>query len=278
MTNEEMLERLKKCFTNFRFPGGYQELALTNEKELNSLVIDLLKDVRREKTEKRLIRLAMNSTYGKYGSVITGGYYINTLADTNIKDRIKMLESLLATELDVPDLYPSVALFSKPATFKVDDYFTKHYIINDGKIITKKAVVLGPSKTNGRNIESVTVDKYCANDVKFMERIISKDIKPKVMFNGPATIFQYGDFKTVVKCDEEDEFDRLVGLGVALYRYYRQHINYKKQYQTLSYFMDLDELAHYALHQFCDHSVNKKGNLAKELKKHDEGTWITLDI
>lgn len=64
MTSKEVLERLKKCFTNYRFPGGYQELALTNEKELNSLVIDLLRDVRREKTEKRLIRLAMNSTYG----------------------------------------------------------------------------------------------------------------------------------------------------------------------------------------------------------------------
>ena len=117
----------------------------------------------------------------------------------------------------------------------VDDYFTKHYLIMDGKI-TKAAVILGPSKDV----------KISNNNNGGIVRRLSE--QPKVMFNGPATIFQYGDFKTVVKCNEEDKFDRLVGLGVALYRYYRQHKD------------------------------NKKGNLAKELVKYGEGTWIELDI
>ena len=280
MTNKEMLRRLEDAFVRENVTYDYDgEVYKIGTVELSypcyeKLIKDLEKDALREEVlkpmRKNYLKYYGMSTYGKYGSVITGGYHINALADMDIKDRIKML--------DVHELYPSVALFSKTATFKVDDYFTKHYIINDGKIITKKAVVLGPSKTNGRNIESVTVDEYCANDVKFMERIISKDVKPKVMFNGPATIFQYGGFKTVVKCDPKDSFDALTGLGIALYRYYRQHKDYKKQYQTLSYFMDLDELVRYALYQFCGWNVSKIRNLEKKLKKFDDGTWITLDI
>lgn len=256
MTNKEMLRRLEDAFVRENVTHDYDgEVYKIGTVELSypcyeKLIKDLEKDALREEileqTRKSLYKLAKTSTYG------IGGCHLPKLSDMNTKEKMEALELLMTRELDVrdlyPNLYPSVALYSKPATFKVDDYFIKHYQIVDGKI-TKAAVVRA-----------------------------KEEPKLKVMFNGPATIFQYGDFKTVVKCDEEDKFDRLVGLGVALYRYYRQHINYKKQYQTLSYFMDLDELAHYALHQFCDHSVNKKENLAKELKKHDEGTWITLDI
>lgn len=46
-------------------------------------------------------------------------------------------------------------------------------------------------------------------------------IPPRVTFNGPATIvfWDNGD-KTVVKCSEDDTFDKKTGFLMAYYRYH----------------------------------------------------------
>ena len=230
MTNREILNRIKKCFTNFRFPGGYEELALTNKDAFESLISDLLRDAHREeqfeKTRKNYMKYYSMSTYGKDASIITGGCHINTLANMTVGERIKMLESLRTTE--------------------VDDYFIKHYQINDEKI-TKKACVVVRAK---------------------------EEPKPQVMFNKPVTIFKCGDFKTVVKCDEEDKFDVDIGLGIALYRFYRQNKSTRKHFNKLAEYMDLEQLADYALDYFCDFSKKKRNGLFND---DPVNGWYRLD-
>lgn len=215
MKNKEVLERLKKCFTNCGFPGGYEELVLTNEKELNSLFNDLLKDVECEEALQ-----GMRKNYMKYYKMSTYG-----------KDVL------------CPCCHRSCLEMTG------DDYFMKHYLINDVKI-TKKACAVIRAK---------------------------EEPKPQVFFDDPYTILKWGDFTTIVKCDEIDEFDPFVGLGIALYRYYRQHKDYKKAYQKLNYVMEFEELYHYALHQFCGFDANKRVALAKKLKNSEKGSWIKLD-
>ena len=105
-----------------------------------------------------------------------------------------------------------------------------------------------------------------------------KDNTPKVMFNGPCTIFQWGDFKTVVKYVEDkktkDKFDVDIGLGIALYRYYRQAKSTRKQFDKLAKYLDLYQLADYALDYFCDFSKKKRNGLFND---EPVNGWYRLD-
>ena len=219
MTNREILNRIKKCFTNFKWPGGYEELALTNRDAFESLISDLLRDAEEEKKQasieglfKSWSKIAMNSTYGK-----------DALCPCCHRSCLEMTG---------------------------DDYFMKHYLINDVKI-TKKACAVIRAK---------------------------EEPKPQVFFDDPYTILKWGDFTTIVKCDPEDKFDRATGLGIALYRYYRQHKDYKKAYQKLNYTLKFEELTLCAVLQFCSYGLDRVEVLYKKLKKFNEGSWNELDI
>ena len=120
-------------------------------------------------------------------------------------------------------------------------------------------------------------DKFARENIilkKDAENILGHNA-PKVMFDGPYTIFQWGDFITVVKCDEEDEFDVDIGLGIALYRYYRQNADTRKQFNKLAEYMFLSQLADYALDYFCGFSKKKRSRLFNN--NPVEGGWYRLD-
>lgn len=141
-----------------------------------------------------------------------------------------------------PNYSGTFAFYSKRDVELLEEYFTQHYQV-DGKAFAGKAVV----------------------------RHVSY---PKVMFNGPCTIFQWGDFKTVVKCDEEDEFDVDIRLGIALYRYYRQNADTRKQFNKLAEYMFLSQLADYALDYFCGFSKKKRNRL---FNNNPVNGWYRLD-
>lgn len=65
---------------------------------------------------------------------------------------------------------------------------------------------------------------YWYNDyMKTMEtyKSINKNLIKNVIFNNPATIVFWGDgTKTVVKCDDEDEFDPEKGLAMAIAKHF----------------------------------------------------------
>lgn len=130
---------------------------------------------------------------------------------------------------------------------------------------------------------------YCKNDVALTEKMLavvrynsitgkiqplSQCMSPEVMFNENCTIFRWKNFKTVVKCDEEDKFDVDIGLGIALYRYYRQDADTKKQFNKLAEYMDLEQLADYALDYFCGFSKKKRNKLFNDAPVKG---WIKLD-
>lgn len=238
MTNREILNRIKKCFTNFKWPGGYEELALTNRDAFESLISDLLRDAEEEKKQasieglfKTWTKIAMNSTYGK--DALCPFCHRSTLSNMDIEERIKIAEPIKVTDLQ-----------------------------------------------NGRNADQVSTYEYCDNDIKFIQKVYNKNLKPKplVFFDEPYTILKWGDFTTIVECDPEDKFDRATGLGIALYRYYRQHKDYKKAYQKLNYALKFEELALCAVLQFCGYNSYKVEALTKKLKKFNEGSWNELDI
>lgn len=78
--------------------------------------------------------------------------------------------------------------------------------------------------------KNLTIEEYCKNDVKTTEKAISgihltsdnyyKELGfgiEKVIFNDPATIVLWNDnTKTVVKTQEDDEFDEEIGLAMAI--------------------------------------------------------------
>lgn len=162
--------------------------------------------------------------------------------DAEYEDEIKLaLNSIYGLGI-APNYSSQFAVYSKRDVESIKEYFTQHYQV-DGKAFAGKAVV--------RHVNY-----------------------PKVMFNGPCTIFQWGDFKTVVKCDEEDEFDVYIGLGIALYRYYRQNADTRKQFNKLAEYMFLYQLADYALDYFCGFSKKKKNGL---FNNEPVNGWYRLD-
>lgn len=233
MTNREILKRLKDCVVRenvtYFTDGSAQGVQTVGTIELSHpfyewLIHDLEKDALREEvleqTRKGIYKIAKASTYGKYsydGFIRVDSGDWKELYEQSLSDR-----------------------------FKISNYFTKHYIINDGKITKNVCAVV-------RNVDYPT---------------------PKVMFNGPCTIFQWEDFKTVVKCDEEDEFDVDIGLGIALYRYYRQNADTRKQFNKLGEYMFLLQLADYALDYFCDFSKKKRNGL---FNNEPVNGWYILD-
>lgn len=62
------------------------------------------------------------------------------------------------------------------------------------------------------------------------------DIK-KVIFNNPATIILWSDgTKTVVKCQEGDEFDKELGMAMAISKkYFNNEGNFNEQFKKWCY-------------------------------------------
>lgn len=260
MTNREILNRIKKCFTNFKWPGGYEELALTNRDAFESLISDLLRDAEEEEKRasiegllKSWSKIAMISTYGK--DALCPCCHRSCLEMTN-KQKLEMAKPLTPSPI-------------KEDEFKLDSFkstplkFELHLgePIDDAKFVFKAfPKVVNLSEKNNGGIKRRLEDK------------------PVVYFDEPYTILKWGDFTTIVECDPEDKFDRATGLGIALYRYYRQHKDYKKAYQKLNYALKFEELALCAVLQFCGYNSYKVEALTKKLKKFNEGSWNELDI
>lgn len=109
---------------------------------------------------------------------------------------------------------------------------------------------------------------------KFKTAKLIKPVK-RVMFNGNATILEIGDFKTVVKCDEEDEFDEIIGLGLALSRYYTKHRATRKEMETLKYCFhpQYEDLAAYCIHKYFEYDEKC---ILDFFNKIEKGKWIDL--
>jgi len=95
----------------------------------------------------------------------------------------------------------------------------------------------------------------------------------RVMFNGNATILEIGDFKTVVKCHEDDQFSYVTGLGLALYRYYKKQPSTKKDFKNLSFYMNYDGLAEYCFEKYFNFDKKRIWNFLKNCNK---GKWLEL--
>lgn len=183
----------------------------------------------------------------RYGTcVLDYNTYLNLIKDiekdVEHEDALKIALNSVYGLHTTPNYSSQFAVYSKRDVELMEEYFTRHYQVVE-KTFAGKAVV----------------------------RHVSY---PKVMFNGPCTIFQWGDFKTVVKCDEEDEFDVDIGLGIALYRYYRQNADTRKQFNKLAEYMFLSQLADYALDYFCGFSKKKRNRL---FNNEPVNGWYRLD-
>lgn len=100
----------------------------------------------------------------------------------------------------------------------------------------------------------------------------------QVMFNQKTTILKIGNFKTVVKCDNRDKFVPIIGLGIALYRYYRQDKSTKGMIKSLETETKLShlKLAEYAFNYFSDFNKSKAKKVCELINKYEEGKWIDV--
>lgn len=110
-------------------------------------------------------------------------------------------------------------------------------------------------------------------ELKWSYKVIEK--KNRVMFNGPATILEIGDFKTIIKCHEEDEFDFIIGLGLALGRYYEKQPSTKKDFKYLKKNLNDWEFSRYCLSKYFDYD-NKR--ILKFLDGIEKGKWVDLCV
>ena len=121
----------------------------------------------------------------------------------------------------------------------------------------------------------VTKEQCAFKVVSFKSNPLAKF---QVMFNQKTTILKIGNFKTVVKCDKRDRFVPIIGLGIALYRYYRQNKPTKGMIKSLETETKLShlKLAEYAFNYFCDFNKSKAKKACELINKYEEGKWIDL--
>lgn len=119
--------------------------------------------------------------------------------------------------------------------------------------------------------------KYIINDVKCVEKaFVNYHKHSRVMFNGRATILEIGDFKTVVKCHEDDEFNEVIGLGLALSRWYKKHSNpkLKNEVKLLEKMLSYNMFAEYCFQKyfnFDDKRIDKFVDVCMT-----QGKWLDL--
>lgn len=137
------------------------------------------------------------------------------------------------------------------------------------------------SKTNLENKKLKTATMYgvfgTRGGGKTVSQMILDEYKPKarVQFNGNATILEIGDFKTVVKCHEEDFFTEHVGLGLALNRYYKKK---SKEINVLTFYIeDYTKLAEFCLWKFVNYDKKQFKQLLAKITNCEKGKWIELE-
>lgn len=97
----------------------------------------------------------------------------------------------------------------------------------------------------------------------------------RVMFNGNATILEIGDFKTVVKCDEGDEFNEVIGLGLALSRYYKKQPDTKKEIVLLEKMLKYNMVAEYCFQKYFKFDNKIMDNFVDKALS-EKGKWVEL--
>lgn len=128
------------------------------------------------------------------------------------------------------------------------------------KTITSTTYGVFGTRSGGKTVSQMGFDEY----------------KPKkrVMFNGNATILEIGDFKTVVKCHDGDEFNEVIGLGLALSRYFAKQKSTKKELDTLKYYIPkYTDLAEYCVHKYFKYDYKRILNF---FDKIEHGKWVEL--
>lgn len=121
--------------------------------------------------------------------------------------------------------------------------------------------------------------EYCKKDVENTTKLCMSTTygvfnKARVQFNGNATILEIGDFKTVVKCHEEDFFTEHVGLGLALNRYYKKK---SKEINVLTFYIeDYTKLAEFCLWKFVNYDKKQFKQLLAKITNCEKGKWIEL--
>lgn len=105
-------------------------------------------------------------------------------------------------------------------------FFNEEIFTNPGPMGCNMYPKIKRIKPNGYRQDSIDAFGYCINDwtkaKQEYDRMVraSWNIKPAivdVIFNGPATIVFWSDeTKTIVKCAEDDKFDREKGLAMAI--------------------------------------------------------------
>ncbi len=120
-------------------------------------------------------------------------------------------------------------------------------------------------------------ERSCGKTVKqaWFDEFTTYKPKARVMFNGNATILEIGGFKTVVKCDKDDEFNEIIGLGLALSRYYKKQKSTKKEIVLLEKMLSYNMLAEYCFHKYFNHNDKRMDKFVDVCMT--QGKWIELD-
>ena len=147
------------------------------------------------------------------------------------------------------------------------DLFPKRWVAT----VNQESNCIRKIDCNNKSLEGIKV-----NYIMFDESILSD--KCQVMFNNKTTILKYGDFKTVVKCDKRDRFIPIIGLGIALYRYYRSNKETKGMIESLEHDTKLShlKLAEYSVNYFCNFKKPNERKLCELINNPEEGKWIEL--
>lgn len=109
-----------------------------------------------------------------------------------------------------------------------------------------------------------------------------------VMYHNGTTILEIGNNKIVVKCDNRDTFDPVIGLKNAIYRFYKKwgfrdtdkghedSIGKKFIYMEKVFGEYSEEMKDLAFAHLCGYDEKYCAKLIKKLMKYENGKWIDL--